>query len=127
MSKGINHWCVVCGKGYHACDSCNDTKSFAPWRTYTDSIEHFKVFAVLKDYRNNMIDKKEAKRLLSNIDLSDRDTFEEGSKKLLNDIFKEDVVERKSNKKKLDAVVKVEVVKDVEKTDVITVENDTEE
>ena len=50
MSKEINHWCVVCGKGYHACDSCNETKSFTPWRALTDSIEHFKIFTVLKDF-----------------------------------------------------------------------------
>ena len=71
MSKEINHWCVVCGKGYHACDSCNETKSFTPWRSLTDTIEHFKLFTILKDYNNKLIDKKEAKKMLSNIDLSD--------------------------------------------------------
>ena len=65
MSKEINHWCVVCGKGYHACDSCNETKSFTPWRALTDSIEHFKIFTVLKDFNNKLISKKEARELFN--------------------------------------------------------------
>ena len=61
MSKEINHWCVVCGKGYHACDSCNEIKSFTPWRSLTDSIEHFKIFTVLKEPYQTMYNNKELK------------------------------------------------------------------
>ena len=75
MSKEINHWCVVCGKGYHACDSCEKIKSYTPWRTLTDTIEHFAIFTVLKDYNNKVIDKQEARKLLENSDLSGRDSF----------------------------------------------------
>ena len=114
MSKEINHWCVVCGKGYHACDSCNETKSFTPWRSLTDTIEHFKLFMTLKDYNNKLIDKKEAKKMLSNIDLSNKNSFKDSSKKLLNEILKEDVIERKVNRKKSDEVVEAEVAKSVE-------------
>ena len=100
MSKEINHWCVVCGKGYHACDSCNEIKSFTPWRSLTDSIEHFKIFTVLKDYNNKLIDKNEAREMLSNVNLSDKDSFKESSKKLIDEIFKEDAVTSKASKKK---------------------------
>ena len=105
MSKEINHWCVVCGKGYHACDSCNEIKSFTPWRSLTDSIEHFKIFSVLKDYNNNLIDKNEAKEMLSNIDLSDKDSFKESSKRLIDDIFKEDIVQKATKKKSFSKIV----------------------
>lgn len=114
MSKEINHWCVVCGKGYHACDSCNETKSFTPWRTLTDSIEHFKIFTILKDYNNKIINKKEAKKMLSNIDLSDKASFKESSRKLLDEILKEDIVDRKATRKKYDEVVETEVFESVE-------------
>ena len=124
MAKEINHWCVVCGKGYHACDSCNETKSFTPWRSLTDSIEHFKIFTVLKDYNNNLIDKKVAKEMLSNVDLSDKDSFKDSSKKLLDDIFKEDIVEPKVSKKKLDVNRKNE---NLEVKESKTINNDTEE
>lgn len=109
MSKEINHWCVVCGKGYHACDSCDEIKSFTPWRSLTDNIEHFKIFTILKDYNNNLISKTEARELLSNADLSDKDSFKDSCKKLLEDIFKENVVEKKT-KKKTGGVIKSEFV-----------------
>lgn len=109
MSKEINHWCVVCGKGYHACDSCNETKSFTPWRALTDSIEHFKIFTVLKDFNNKLISKKEARELLSNVDLSDKDSFKDSAKSVLAEIYKDDVVETKNTKKKNKVVAETEV------------------
>lgn len=115
MSAEINHWCVVCGKGYHSCDSCAKIKSFTPWRTLTDTLEHFGIFTVLKDYNNKIIDKQEAKRLLANSDLSERDTFKESAKKLLDEIFADDTatisVEPKKMRKKY-SPVKDENVKD---------------
>lgn len=87
MSKEINHWCVVCGKGYHACDACNKTLTFTPWRSLTDSMDHFKIFTILKDYNNGLISGEEARQLLFPLDLSDRDSFTESSKKVLADIY----------------------------------------
>lgn len=87
MPKEINHWCVVCGRGYHACDACDKTKSFTSWRSLTDSMEHFKIFTVLRNYNNKLIDKEEAKRLLSDIDLSDKDSYKDSAKRLLDEIL----------------------------------------
>lgn len=113
MSNKINHWCVVCGKGYHACDSCNETKSITPWRSLTDTVEHFKLFTVLKDYNNKLIDKTEARKLLSNIDLSGKDSFKDSAKNVLEDILKEDIVEPKKMKKRYDKSIKDETVEDI--------------
>ena len=85
--KEINHWCVLCGTGYHACDSCNKEKTFTPWRTLTDTIEHYKIFTVLKDYNNKMIDRGRAKELLSGLDLSGKENYKESAKKVLADIY----------------------------------------
>lgn len=100
MSKEINHWCVICGRGYHACDSCNEIKSFTPWRSLTDSMEHFKIFTVLKDYNNKRISRSEAKRLLANVDLSGKDTFKDSARKVLDEILSENTVKRRSSRKK---------------------------
>lgn len=126
MSKEINHWCVVCGKGYHACDTCNETKSFTPWRTLTDSIEHFKIFTVLKDYNNKLIDKKKAKELLSNLNLSDKDSFKDSSKKLLYEIFNEEAIERKVVKRKKD-IEKNENFPEMENENLIEADNSAQE
>lgn len=103
MDKKINHWCVVCGKGYHACDSCNDTKTFTPWRVLADTPEHFAIFMVLRDYNNGVISKDEAKDMLSNYDLREKDTFKDSAKKLITDIFNDDTSKTKRKTKNIDA------------------------
>ena len=100
MSNKINHWCVVCGTGYHACDTCDEIKSFTPWRALTDTVEHYQIFLILKQSNNGIIDKEEAKSMLSGLDLSKRDTFKESAKNVLNEIFKEEAQTRKSVRKK---------------------------
>lgn len=97
-NKKINHWCVVCGNGYHACDSCTNTKSFTPWRTLTDTIEHFKIFTILKDFNNGLITKERAKELLSDLDLSGKDNFKDSAKKVLIDIYAETPKDKAENK-----------------------------
>lgn len=90
MNKKENHWCIVCGKGYYSCDTCNEIKNFTPWRVLTDTIEHFTIYTILKDYNNGYISKEEAKELLEKCDLSEQDTFKESAKKVLSRIFTEE-------------------------------------
>lgn len=87
MAEKINHWCIICGNGYHACDSCNEVKTFKPWRSLTDTIEHYKIFCVLKEYTDGFISKDEAHAALMNLDLSGRETFKDGAKKTINEIM----------------------------------------
>lgn len=115
MSEKINHWCVICGKGYHACDSCNQIKSFTPWRTLTDTIEHYQIFSVLQEFNNGIIDKDKAKEMLESFDLSEKDTFKESARIVLDKIFDEDVKTsgssensfKKKRKKPVDDVLNV--------------------
>lgn len=108
MTQKINHWCAVCGKGYHACDSCDSAKSFTPWRKFTCTIEHFQLFMILREFNNGSIPKEEARSLIGNFDLSEKDTFKEGARVVIEAILKDDEVVRKTTKKK---ATKVEVVK----------------
>lgn len=91
--KEINHWCVLCGAGYHSCDTCSKEKHFTPWRTLTDTMEHYKIFMVLKNYNNKLISKEEARELLADLNLSGQDSFKESAKNLLADIFSETSIE----------------------------------
>lgn len=86
----INHWCVVCGKGYEACDACAEIKTYNPWRTITDTIEHFKIYNILCDYRDGRITKDVAKEQLKHVDISDWENFKEGTRDLIAEILKED-------------------------------------
>lgn len=123
MAKEINHWCVVCGKGYHACDTCDEIKSFTPWRALTDTPEHYKLFLVLKQFNNKLIDKDEAKAMLANIDLTGRESFKESAKNVLDEIFKDELVARKTSKKKPVKTEDIEVEVESTKSE----ESDTEE
>lgn len=100
MSEKINHWCIVCGRGYHACDACENTKNYTPWRSLTDSAEHFKIFTILRDYSDKRISRDEARKLLSGMDLSHSDTFKDSAKKVLDEILKETPARRRSPRKK---------------------------
>lgn len=89
-SKKINHWCVLCGAGYHSCDKCDNQSTFTPWRTLTDTLEHFKIFMILKDYNNRKIDRESARELLSAFDLSGWKTYKSGARSVLADIWQDD-------------------------------------
>lgn len=86
-SKKINHWCALCGTGYYACDSCSKEKTITPWRSLTDTVEHYKVFMILRDYKNKGISKEKAQELLSGLDLSDKESYKDNAKSVLSDIY----------------------------------------
>ena len=89
--KDINSYCVICGEGYHCCISCDDQKTMS-WRLITDSMNHFKVYMILCDYRDKKINKENAKKLLSQTDISGWENFKEGTKGLIKEILAEDKV-----------------------------------
>ena len=125
MTQEINHYSVVCGKGYHACDSCSEVKTFMPWRILTDTSEHFKIYTVLTEYRDKIITKTKAKEILANCDLTNMDTYKESAKKLLNEILGET---QKVSKKNKEFAIKAEnTIEPVENiTDNTNGSNDTE-
>ncbi|MEY8352601.1 hypothetical protein AALB39_04500 [Lachnospiraceae bacterium 54-53] len=91
-----NAKCSICGKRYHLCLNCSNTKTFTPWRSITDTIECYKIFLIIRDYTNKYISKVEARSQLENYDLSELDSFEDNIRSVINEIFVED----KPNKKK---------------------------
>lgn len=88
MSEQFNHTCSICGEKYHFCKDCSDASNFTPWRTIVDSIEHYKIFIIINDYTNKNIDKAEAKKQLSERDLTGLDTFVNEIKLVIEDILK---------------------------------------
>ena len=104
MSKQLNATCVLCGKKYHRCDTCEKMKNtFASWRILTDSIEHFKLFDLLRDYGLGKVKKNDLLKELKNFDLSDVDTWlNESNKRLVKDLLKEN---EKENTRKIEKTV----------------------
>jgi hypothetical protein len=84
--KKINHWCIICGTGYHACDSCDETK-FTTWRRLTDTSNHFEIRLVIDDYTANVINKKTARKLLNKCDIKDYKNFLPHIVKIIDEIL----------------------------------------
>jgi hypothetical protein len=101
MSETLNHTCSICGSKYHACVGCSDVKSFTPWKTIVDTIEHYKIFIILRDYTNQTIDVNEAKKLLLQRDLVGLENFNLEIKNVIGEILEiEDSKEAKVIKSK---------------------------
>ena len=95
MAQELNATCDICGKKYHICSSCKEVKSFTPWRTVTDTMQHYLIFLALSEYTKTK-DKEKAKEELSKCDLSELDTFNENIKTVIKEIMaegKEKIVE----------------------------------
>lgn len=71
--NNITH-CKICNKGYYICHSCTHQRNLKPWRTVTDTIEHYKIYLAIHGYSISM-DKASAKAELKNCDLSGLEHF----------------------------------------------------
>lgn len=86
MSNTNNAICSICGNPYKICNSCLEQKTFKPWRTVTDTIEHYKIYMAIHGYTisNN---KEKAKDELKKCDLSGLENFNPEIKKVIKDIL----------------------------------------
>lgn len=69
-----NAKCSICGKDYDVCRVCLSQKSFKPWRTITDTPEHYKIYLAIHGYTLTK-DKDAARTALENCDLSELESF----------------------------------------------------
>lgn len=82
----INAHCAICGKGYHVCKSCATQTAFKPWRTITDSMEHYKIYMAIHGYTISR-DKEAAKKALEACDLSGLEHFNKEIKAVIEEIM----------------------------------------
>ena len=92
MAEKNNAVCSICGKEYYACLSCSDAMKLHPFKSFTDTAEHFKVFQAVRGFSTGVYTKEEFKSKLLNIDLSDLDSYREHIKTLIKDALKEDEI-----------------------------------
>ena len=89
MSEKFNATCSICGKPYKICRTCQEIESFTPWRTVTDTLQHYAIFLALSEYTKTK-DKEKAKEELSKCDLSELDTFNENIRSVIKEIIAEE-------------------------------------
>lgn len=86
------HVCAICGQGYTHCEYCSGVKSYSPWRNIVDTIDHYKIFIIVKDYNEKNIDKEQAKLQLESVDITGWKNFKPEVVKILSEILAEDEV-----------------------------------
>ncbi len=87
-NNNINAYCSICGKGYKMCNSCVEQKSIKPWRTVTDTIEHYKIYLAIHGYTVSK-DKESAKKELEQCNLSELESFNSEIKSVIKEIMAE--------------------------------------
>lgn len=92
MAENHNAICKICGKSYYACMSCADTMKLHPFKSFTDTSEHFKVFQVVRGLSTGVYTKEEAKEKFKNINLEDIESFIPHIKDIIKDVLKEEKV-----------------------------------
>lgn len=110
MAEKNNAVCDICGKGYYVCLSCSDAMKLHPYKSFTDTAEHFKIFQVVKGFLTGIYSKDEAMEKFKNIDLSDVESFRPHIKDIIKDVLKEEKTD-------------VETVETVVETEITEVEN----
>ena len=101
MQEKNNAVCSICGRPYHMCLACNDAIKLNPWKRYTDTSEHYKIYQTIHGYNTKVYSKNEAKHKLQMVDLSDFENLRDNIKNIIKDIMGE-------NKKTTEDTAKVE-------------------
>ena len=110
--KDLNHTCIICGKKYHSCDSCNNVKKIKPWRSITDTSNHYQIYLIINDYNYSNIDKKTARDMLLKCDLSELENFIPNVAKIIKDILSCDKNKTRKQKEKLNNTLDDQVTQD---------------
>lgn len=92
-----NAKCSICNKNYEICSTCKNEKKFKPWRTVTDTIEHYKIYMAIHGYTVTQ-NKEIAKTELQNCDLSDMESFKDEIKSVIKEIMAEPVITKSVSK-----------------------------
>lgn len=102
--------CTICNKEYEVCNSCLEQKTFKPWKSIVDSIEHYKIYLAIHGYTLSK-DKEKAKSELQNCNLNDLENFKPEIKAVIKEIVAEPKRTRTTLKKKEEDIEAVTEIK----------------
>lgn len=94
MAKENNRNCVVCGRGYRVCKTCEDmhNSGLKQWRMSCDKVECYLVLLTLTDFYYGRIDKYKAREMLSGVLSDDMLPYDPQAKVLIDRIYEEDQI-----------------------------------
>ena len=94
MSTSNNRNCVVCGKSYKLCRTCEDAKAkgLFRWRSSCDTPQCFQVLMVINDFYYEKISKEDARNLLDGILTEEMKPYDENARILIEKIYEADEI-----------------------------------
>ncbi len=90
MEYENNAICTICGKAYHRCSTCQDSR-LNPWKNVVDTMEHYKIYMTVASYNNGYLSKEKANEELLDLDLSELGTFVPEIRDKINEIMSKDI------------------------------------
>lgn len=100
MAENINAFCKICNSGYHVCNTCLNEKKFKPWKTVTDTPEHFLIYSAIHSYTISK-DKEKARSDLQKCNLSGLENFRPKIKSVIEEIMSEPKKNKRTSSKKM--------------------------
>lgn len=96
MAKKNNRKCIICGKEYYYCShNCTDSIDKPSWYAIFDSDDCHELYRICTDFRDKKIEVKEARKELSKFNIDNLENFNEGFKKIIEDILSVEIKEEK--------------------------------
>ena len=87
MAKQNNRICIICGKQYRFCGSCQGDVGKPSWYHIFDGERCNEIYEICVAYRDGVISTKEACEKLNNLDLSDLENFAPSTKAQIEEIM----------------------------------------
>ena len=88
MGRQNNRTCIICGKQYHYCPNCGEDAGKPTWYFVFDGQNCHDIYDVCTNYRDGKIDVAKAYELISNLDTSEINSFQEATREQINEIIK---------------------------------------
>lgn len=87
MANKPNRTCIICNTAYYYCPSCRNDATKPAWYAIFDGENCNEIYTIVTNYRDKNIDAKVAQEKLSKCDISGLKDFEEGTKKIIEEIL----------------------------------------
>lgn len=111
--------CYLCGEKYSYCPTCSQDKMKPTWMAEFHEVNCKTIFQTCTDFNMKLLTKDEAKKVLSDCNLSNKESFRSSVQKTLGAIFAEDKKPAVKKAAKTPVVEKTEITPIIEKIETI--------
>lgn len=118
--------CYLCGEKYSYCPTCSQDKTKPTWMAEFHEVNCKTIFQTCTDFNMKLLTKDEAKKVLSDCNLSNKESFRSSVQKTLGAIFAEDKKPAVEKTAKAPVAPKAAKTPVVEKTEAASIIEKTE-